>query len=258
MCQASRIVVSIGLVLALLASGCKKVSKSGTQAGEKQTAARATETQTPRTEVVKVRIPEGVSLKRINVTKESSVSSDGHYLVTGKIEGKEVKGGEIALKLVLGASESTERTRAGIEELLGHCVFIAYFEQPVVVHGVFSPYQMEMVNDDKPEEVEGIVELSFSGASTLNESNFRYIEYLANVKRLFLNNTSITNSQLVHLGQLRRLRVLGLSQVPLTDEGLVHLKGLGHAKVISLKGTKVTDNAVEELRRSMPGTKIEK
>src|SRR5207248_2342429 len=90
-------------------------------------------------------------------------------------EGKEAIGGEITLGIAVGAGDSAERVRSGIEELLGQCNSISYFKDVARVHGVYSPLHMGMVKDDKAEEIEGIVELSFSDKANLNSGGFMYI-----------------------------------------------------------------------------------
>jgi hypothetical protein len=246
----------IGIGVGLATGG--KPTRSATQPNEERAGAGATESQKPRREVLKIRVPVSVTVKMITVTKEEGLllSSNGHYIVSGRIEGKEAKGGEITLGATLGAGESTGRARSGIEELVGQCNSISYFKDAAQVHGVYSPLHMEMVTDDKAETIEGIAEMSFSDKANLNSGNFMYIGHLTNLKRLFLSHTSISDSELVHLGKLRQLRVLYLSETPVTDDGLKHLKELTFLRAISLSKTKVTDNGLKELQRLMPNTKI--
>lgn len=231
----------------------------------------------PRREIVEVRLPAKVKIKRITVTRDKSLkgrivalgdgkfelsgdkgqsfSSNGHYLFSGTFEEEEGAGGKLALEINLQSGESKEDVRSGIAQLLGRCSSIEYFENATLIHGAISPINLEMVMDDEPKEIEGITCLSFSENEDLDENVFKNIKYFQYLKRLFLSHTSVSDSDLSHLGELHHLRVLYLSETQITDSGLTHLKKMTQLHTLGLSGTKVSDEGLEELRRSMPDTR---
>jgi hypothetical protein len=55
---------------------------------------------------------------------------------------------------------------------------------------------------------------------------------------------------------LSHLRELWLQQTHVSDTGLVHLATLRHAEVINLEGTRATARGVAKLIDEMPSTRI--
>ena len=69
---------------------------------------------------------------------------------------------------------------------------------------------------------------------------------------LRLDDTTISDSDLVHIGKLRNVRWLSLNRTRITDDGLVHLHGLPKLIEVSLIGTAVTDNGIADLKKATP------
>jgi peroxiredoxin len=61
------------------------------------------------------------------------------------------------------------------------------------------------------------------------------------LQELILNNTKISDAELVHLKGLTSLEQLHLNKTLITDEGLIHLKELDQLKLLHVHDTKVTD-----------------
>lgn len=72
------------------------------------------------------------------------------------------------------------------------------------------------------------------------------------VIRVKLDNTYVSDADLVHLKGFRELWEVSLNNTPIGDAGLQHLSGLRNLKILKLYKTKVTDDGVEELRKSLP------
>lgn len=72
---------------------------------------------------------------------------------------------------------------------------------------------------------------------------------LADLGRLDLSASSVTDATLARVGKLASLKFLDLSYVrTTTDAGLKHLAGLGHLEELNLSNTDVTDAGLEHLR----------
>jgi Leucine-rich repeat (LRR) protein len=77
------------------------------------------------------------------------------------------------------------------------------------------------------------------------------------LRSLTLSNTWITDSGLGHLENLTGLETLDLSlNRGVTDAGLRHLEGLTQLRVLDLSDTGVTESGIQNLRSSLPNTKI--
>jgi hypothetical protein len=73
---------------------------------------------------------------------------------------------------------------------------------------------------------------------------------------LMLQNTGLTDEDLVELKGFFRLRVLSLAQTRVTDAGLEHLTGLKNLVELYLKDTAVTDKGIAKLKAALPQCKI--
>ena len=76
----------------------------------------------------------------------------------------------------------------------------------------------------------------------------RLIGSLPKLERLYLDGTSITDSDLVHLKHLTGLRLLLLTNTEVTDAGLVHLRGLTKLLRLDLGGTEITGQGLIHLK----------
>ena len=74
-----------------------------------------------------------------------------------------------------------------------------------------------------------------------------HLEGLTNLAYLGLSRTRITDAGLMHLEGLTNLTKLTLGNTPITDAGLVHLKGLTNLQTLSLYGTQITDAGLVHL-----------
>lgn len=73
---------------------------------------------------------------------------------------------------------------------------------------------------------------------------------------LFLKNTQISDDALKHLAGLTELRVLNLHNTQISDDGLKHLAGLTKLKWLNVRNTQVSDEGVAKLRRALPGCNV--
>ncbi|MCP4815973.1 MAG: hypothetical protein GY888_25940 [Planctomycetaceae bacterium] len=87
------------------------------------------------------------------------------------------------------------------------------------------------------------------GQFELNQANTAVI-------RVGLNNTKITDAELVHLKGLTELFFLVLADTQVTDAGLVHLEGLKNLRFLFLLDTKVTKAGVRRLQKALPNCTI--
>jgi hypothetical protein len=78
------------------------------------------------------------------------------------------------------------------------------------------------------------------------------------LKGLLLDDTKITDDDLLHLEHLTRVQWLSLEGTPITDAGLKHLTSLTRLEWLGLKRTQVTDAGVKKLQQALPNCKIER
>jgi serine/threonine protein kinase len=79
---------------------------------------------------------------------------------------------------------------------------------------------------------------------------------LANLTVLGLEETNVTDAELVHLKDLTRLISLDLRDTKVTDAGLVHLKHLTGLREVLLSNRNITADGVATLRRALPNCRI--
>lgn len=72
---------------------------------------------------------------------------------------------------------------------------------------------------------------------------------LVNIKRLYLDDSEVTDTELVHLKGLKRLENLGLKGTQITDTGLVHLEGITGLRALTLDRTQITDAGLVHLKK---------
>lgn len=95
-----------------------------------------------------------------------------------------------------------------------------------------------------------VVEASFL-RSDFDDENAVCLNGLANLERLYLDHTCITDAGLENISELPRLKELTLDYTQLSDVGLQHLAGLTNLEHLGLGGTQVTNvglTYLEELR----------
>lgn len=73
------------------------------------------------------------------------------------------------------------------------------------------------------------------------------VDFFADVVRVNLDSTDVTDAQLEHLENLPQLRWVNLFNTRITDSGLEHLQRLRHLERLELGGTQVTDAGLEYL-----------
>lgn len=76
------------------------------------------------------------------------------------------------------------------------------------------------------------------------------------LKALFLRNTQITNAGLRRLSGAHNLSELDVSATRITDSGLKELAGVKNLRILVLSRNDVSREAVDGLRRSLPGLQI--
>ncbi len=98
-------------------------------------------------------------------------------------------------------------------------------------------------------------DLSLYGTQ-VTDAGLVHLKGLTNLSVLDLRDTQVTDAGLVHLKGLTKLSILDLRGTRVTDAGLVRLKGLTNLKTLFLSATRVTDAGVNELKRALPGLKM--
>ena len=97
-----------------------------------------------------------------------------------------------------------------------------------------------------------LTELNLSGAQL---KNFEVFAEIANIKQLALDNTSITNDDLVYVGRMKQLTFLNLNSTSIDDDGLKHLLELKSLGKLRLHKTKVTAAGIDMLSKVLPECK---
>ena len=75
---------------------------------------------------------------------------------------------------------------------------------------------------------------------------------LKNLRKLHLENTSITDDGLIHLKELENLEYLNLYGTSITDAGLLHLSNLKELKSLYLWQTNATEEGATRLKEEIP------
>ena len=97
-------------------------------------------------------------------------------------------------------------------------------------------------------------EVKFVGLSpNFARRDLKALELLTHTEILRLDNSRLTDDDLVHLKELTQLRVLGLSGTEVTDEGLGNLLGLTNLDLLTVNGTKVTAAGITKFHKALPG-----
>jgi hypothetical protein len=86
----------------------------------------------------------------------------------------------------------------------------------------------------------------------VTDADLVHLTGLTKLDLLRLSHTQITDAGLVHLTGLSSLKTLSLSYTQVTDAGLVHLVGLKELKELVLVSTRVTDEGIGRLKATLP------
>jgi hypothetical protein len=92
----------------------------------------------------------------------------------------------------------------------------------------------------------------------ITDAGLSHLSRLTNLEHLNLNGTLIGDGGLDHLRGLGRLKRLSLADTKLSDAGLDHLKQMPGLKWIGLPNTGLTDDGIADLRRAIPGLRIDR
>jgi hypothetical protein len=98
------------------------------------------------------------------------------------------------------------------------------------------------------------VDLSMSEVA---DPDLGLLKDLGGVRSLDLSTTKVTDAGVEELQDLPHLQTLALSFTRVTDAGLQSLKGLENLRRLDLRGTEVTREGVADLRRALPGLKVD-
>lgn len=87
--------------------------------------------------------------------------------------------------------------------------------------------------------------------SSITDEGLKHLGGMMNLRRIDLSTTTISDDGLAHLSGLNRLSYINLYATSITDEGLRHLHGLANLRRIYLWQTNVTSEGVEQLQASL-------
>ncbi len=90
----------------------------------------------------------------------------------------------------------------------------------------------------------------------ITDAGLAHLRALPRLKKLSLFKTLITDRGLVDLKELPSLERLSLDDTQVGDEGLRHLSQCPNLKYLSVWHTQVTPAGIEELRKALPGLKV--
>jgi Leucine-rich repeat (LRR) protein len=79
---------------------------------------------------------------------------------------------------------------------------------------------------------------------------------MTTLRELYLQQTQIDGSGLVHLSELKNLRLLDLSKSKVNDGQLLHVLQLPVLEDLFLYETKVSKEVVEAIRKNKPGLNV--
>ena len=75
---------------------------------------------------------------------------------------------------------------------------------------------------------------------------------MAQLRRLSIRDTQVSDGGLAHIAGLRQLKELSLGGAKITDAGLEHLNAMQQLEVLGLDDTSATDAGVKKLQKSLP------
>lgn len=101
-----------------------------------------------------------------------------------------------------------------------------------------------------------VVYVDLQGRHIVDE-DLKFLQWFPRLRFLNLRAASVTDDGIKYLAQNRSLAHLDLDQTSVSDEGLHHLYGLYKLEFLKLDGTAVTSRGVSELRRQLPGCRVD-
>src|SRR5205085_650333 len=106
-------------------------------------------------------------------------------------------------------------------------------------------------NGERPSSSADVTRLDLYGTA-VTDAGLKELKELQSLQTLVLWRTKVTNAGLKELKDLKSLKVLDLKETKVTDAGLKELKQLKSLQTLDLRFTKVTDAAVKELKKARP------
>ncbi len=109
---------------------------------------------------------------------------------------------------------------------------------------------------DQIKDVGNLIELNAAGVE-LADADLAKVGKLTNLRSLNLANATVKDASLAGIKGLANLTYLNLVGTQVTDAGLKQLAGLKNLKSVYLFESKVTDAGVDELKKALPGARID-
>lgn len=106
------------------------------------------------------------------------------------------------------------------------------------------------------DELPDLEELCLSTSAAIDDAALVPVSRASNLRRLYLDGTSITDLGLAQLTTLSRLEDLSLDQTAVSDLGLFELQHLAHLRRLSLSQTEVTDGGIDVLCQAIRGLEV--
>ena len=90
----------------------------------------------------------------------------------------------------------------------------------------------------------------------VSANDFSVLAELPNLSRIHMENTSVTDADLIHLSKLENLEYLNLYGTGISNEGLKHLESLPNLKSLYLWQTKVDNAGAQALKEKNPNLDV--
>lgn len=91
----------------------------------------------------------------------------------------------------------------------------------------------------------------------LTDDDWRSLTQLKNLRRLFLDHTTVSDQNLVSLNSMNQLSYLNLAETAITDAGLEKLSELKSLEQLFLFGSNITDKGVQQLKKNLSNCLID-
>ncbi len=92
--------------------------------------------------------------------------------------------------------------------------------------------------------------------TAVKDADLAVLKDLKKLQNLFLGKTKISDAGLEHLKTLPQLHTLSLNSTEVSDAGLKQLSAITTLQTLNLQESKVSVGGAEELRRSLPNTRV--
>ena len=118
--------------------------------------------------------------------------------------------------------------------------------------------QIKTIGAPRLEQVKEMFKLKWVGLENtdVTDADLVALKGLPRLESLDLSFTTVGDDGLANLEKLTELRWLYLAGTNVTDDGLVHLKTLHRLHELDLTGTRVTDAGMNSLQEALPGVQI--